>query len=147
MDSDLQNDPKDIPKLLRKIDEGYDVVCGIRVNRKDSLIKKISSKIANYIRNKFTKEDIIDVGCSLKAFKSFYVKRLKLFNGMHRFFPTLLKLEGARIIQIPVNHRKRIYGKTKYGILNRAFVAFFDLLIVMWMKKRYLKYKIEREIN
>ncbi|MBE9542207.1 MAG: glycosyltransferase family 2 protein [Proteobacteria bacterium] len=144
MDSDLQNDPHDIPKLLDKIGE-YDAVCGWRHKRNDPFIKRISSRIANAVRNRLSNENIIDVGCSLKAFRSEYVRRLKLYNGMHRFFPTLIKMEGGKVIEIKVNHRSRKYGLSKYNIRNRMVGSFIDLLAVRWMKKRRLNYEIEED--
>ena len=146
MDADLQNNPADIFKLLEYYPL-YDVVSGKRVNRKDSIVKKVSSRIANYIRNKITKENIVDTGCSLKLFKAEYIKRLKLFDGLHRFLPTLCKMEGAKVIEVPVSHRARIYGKTHYGILNRAFKALIDAFAVLWMKKRFLNYEVEKVIE
>jgi len=144
MDADLQNDPLDIPRLLEKIGD-YDAVCGWRQRRNDPLIKRISSRIANYVRNKLSHEDIVDVGCSLKAFKRDYVKKLKLYSGMHRFFPTLIKMEGGRVIEVKVNHRPRRYGSSKYNIRNRMMRSFIDLLAVRWMKKRRLNYEIGEE--
>jgi glycosyltransferase involved in cell wall biosynthesis len=141
MDADLQNDPKDIPCLLKKIGE-YDAVCGWRYRRNDPFIKLVSSRIANYVRNKLSDEDIADVGCSLKAFKATCVKQLKLYSGMHRFFPTLIKMEGGRVIEVKVNHRPRRYGSSKYNIRNRMMRSFVDLLAVRWMKKRKLNYEI-----
>lgn len=142
MDADMQNDPADIPKLLEKMPE-FDVVCGIRVKRQDNFVRRASSKIANFIRNFLTGDDIIDTGCSLKAFKAEAAKRMKLFSGMHRFFPTLAKMDGYSVAQVPVNHLPRKYGKAKYGVGNRAFRAFCDLMAVRWMQKRHFKYEIE----
>lgn len=144
MDADLQNDPRDIPKLLDKISQ-YDAVCGWRHQRNDPLIKRFSSAVANYIRNKLSDETIADVGCSLKAFRSDLVKKLKLYNGMHRFFPTLIKMEGGRVIEVKVKHRPRKYGSSKYNIRNRMVRSFIDLLAVRWMKKRRLTYEAEEE--
>jgi len=142
MDADLQNDPHDIPKLLEKIGD-YDAVCGWRQKRNDNFIRRISSRIANGVRNKLSGESIRDVGCSLKAFRSVYAKKMKLFTGMHRFFPTLIKMEGGRVTEVPVNHRQRKYGTPKYNIRNRIIRSFVDLLAVCWMKKRILRYEIE----
>ena len=142
MDADLQNDPHDIPKLLEKIGY-YDAVCGWRQKRNDDFIRRISSRIANGVRNKLSGESIRDVGCSLKAFRSAYAKKMKLFTGMHRFFPTLIKMEGGRVTEVPVNHRQRRFGTPKYNIRNRIVRSFVDLLAVCWMKKRYLNYEIE----
>lgn len=145
MDGDLQNDPRDIPRLLQKAMEGFDMVCGYRKKRKDDIIRKLSSKIANAVRNKVTRENIIDTGCSLKLFSTKYIKNLKLYEGMHRFLPTLMRLEGAKVAQIPVNHFPRKFGTTKYGIGNRLWKSIKDLLAVRWMQSRYLKYKIDGE--
>jgi glycosyltransferase involved in cell wall biosynthesis len=141
MDADLQNDPLDIPRLLEKIGE-YDAVCGWRYRRNDPFIKLVSSRIANYVRNKLSNEEIVDVGCSLKAFKAAYIKKLKLYSGMHRFFPTLIKMEGGRVAEVKVNHRPRRHGFSKYNIRNRMMRSFIDLLAVRWMKKRKLNYEI-----
>jgi dolichol-phosphate mannosyltransferase len=146
MDADLQNDPRDIPRLLKKIGE-FDVVCGWRYKRKDPWIKVVSSKIANFVRNKLSQEEIADTGCSLKAFRKECLQNVKLFNGMHRFLPTLAKMEGFTVIQIKVNHRPRRFGTTKYNIKNRMLRAFADLLAVRWMKRRHLKYEIAETIR
>ena len=142
MDADLQNDPHDIPKLLVKIGD-FDAVCGWRQKRNDSFIRRISSRIANAVRNKLSGESIKDVGCSLKAFRSVYAKKMKLYTGLHRFFPTLIKMEGGRVTEVAVNHRPRKYGAPKYNIRNRMVRSFIDLLAVCWMKKRILTYEIE----
>ncbi len=142
MDADLQNDPGDIPRLLEKIGD-YDAVCGWREKRNDNLTRRVSSIIANRVRNRLSGEDIRDVGCSLKAFRSVYAKKMVLFNGMHRFFPTLIKMEGGSVTEIPVNHRPRRFGTPKYNIRNRVVRSFVDLLAVCWMKKRKLTYEIE----
>ena len=142
MDADLQNDPHDIPKLLEKIGD-FDAVCGWRQKRNDNFIRRISSRIANGVRNRLSGESIRDVGCSLKAFRSVYAKKMRLFTGMHRFFPTLIKMEGGRVTEVPVNHRQRKFGAPKYNIRNRIVRSFIDLLAVCWMKKRRLNYEIE----
>ena len=141
MDADLQNDPADIPKLLEKLNS-YDMVCGWRQKRNDPWIKRISSKVANYIRNRLSWEDIKDTGCSLKAYRRECLRHIKLYNGMHRFLPTLFKMEGFTVTEIVVNHYPRKFGKSKYGISNRAIRAFIDLLVVRWMKKRKLNYEV-----
>lgn len=145
LDADMQNDPRDIPRLLEKLSE-YDVVCGWRKKRNDSLVRRVSSRVANYVRNRLSNEEIVDVGCSLKAYKRECVDKLKLFEGMHRFLPTLVKLEGYTVIEVPVNHRPRELGTSKYGIRNRVVKAFLDLLAVRWMKKRHISYEIEEEV-
>jgi glycosyltransferase involved in cell wall biosynthesis len=144
MDADMQNDPADIPKLLEKLNT-YDMACGWRQKRNDPWIKRISSRVANYIRNKLSQEDIRDTGCSLKAYRRECLDHIKLYNGMHRFLPTLFKMEGFTVAEIVVNHYPRKFGKSKYGISNRAFRAFVDLLVVRWMKKRKLNYEVENE--
>lgn len=146
MDADLQNDPHDIPHLLEKIG-AFDVVCGWRHKRNDPWMKIISSKIANFVRNKLSKEEIVDTGCSLKAFRKECLQNMKLFNGMHRFLPTLAKMEGFTVTQVKVNHRPRRFGTTKYNIKNRMVRAFADLLAVRWMQKRHLTYEIEENIR
>jgi glycosyltransferase involved in cell wall biosynthesis len=139
LDADLQNDPADIPKLLEKIPE-YDVVIGIRVKRKDNFVKRISSRIANGIRDFILQEKWQDTGCTLKAYKRSHLEKIKLFHGLHRFLPTLLLMEQARILEIPVHHRQRIYGKSKYHLWNRLTGPLRDLLAVRWMKQRHFSY-------
>lgn len=141
LDSDLQNDSKDIPKLLSYIPE-CDVVCGWRKKRNDPLAKRISSRIANNFRNLFTKDLIHDTGCSLKAYKREFLKEIKLYRGMHRFLPVLLKMEGAKIVEVEVGHNPRKFGKSKYNIKNRLFSGLYDLMAVRWMQKRRLDYNI-----
>jgi dolichol-phosphate mannosyltransferase len=146
MDSDLQNDPEDIPQLLKELDEGgYDAVIGWRRYRKDKFLKRMSSRIANFVRNLFLHESVPDSACSLKAFKRECLAGLKLYRGMHRFFPKLLEMEGYRVGQVIVRHHSRLHGKSKYNIRNRIFRAFVDLLAVVWMQKRTLKYKVRED--
>ena len=144
MDADLQNDPADIPLLLDKINQ-YDVVCGWRYKRNDPWIKKLSSRIANAVRNTLSEESIADTGCSLKAFRRKCFQNIKLYNGMHRFFPTLMKMEGFSVTQVKVGHYPRVHGYSKYNISNRLFASFKDLLAIRWMKKRQIKYDIIEE--
>ena len=144
MDADLQNSPSDIPLLLTAIKD-YDVVCGWRHKRNDPWIKRISSKIANSVRNSLSEESIADTGCSLKAFRRECFKNIKLYNGMHRFFPTLMKMEGFSVTQVKVGHYPRIHGHSKYNISNRLFASFKDLLAIRWMKKRQINYDIIEE--
>jgi glycosyltransferase involved in cell wall biosynthesis len=146
MDADLQNDPRDIPLLLDKI-QSHDLACGWRAHRQDPWIKKASSRIANRIRNWLTEENINDVGCSLKAFRRECLQSFSYFNGMHRFFPTLVKMGGYSVTEVKVNHRPRRYGKTKYGIRNRALRGLIDLLAVRWMKRRRITYEIKEIVN
>lgn len=143
LDADLQNDPADIPRLLAAL-EGCDAVVGYRQRREDSWARRASSRIANAIRNRLSDDDIIDTGCSLKVFRSECLATIKLYRGLHRFLPTLLRMEGYRVVQLPVGHRPRQRGVSKYGVLNRACRAFVDLLAVRWMKRRVLGYEIVR---
>jgi glycosyltransferase involved in cell wall biosynthesis len=130
MDGDLQNDPKDIPKFLEKIDEGYDIVCGWRKNRKDKLVtRKIPSKIANWIIGNVTGVKIHDNGCSLKAYKSATIKETKLYSEMHRFIPAMTSIIGARYTEIVVNHHARKFGTSKYG-LSRIWKVFLDIITI-----------------
>jgi dolichol-phosphate mannosyltransferase len=144
MDADLQNDPADIPLLLEKTEE-FDVVCGWRHERNDPWIKKISSKVANAVRNQLSQETITDTGCSLKAFRRECVAPLVLFNGMHRFFPTLMKMEGFTVTEVKVRHHCRLHGQSKYNIRNRLWSSWNDLLGVRWLKKRRLNYHVIEE--
>ncbi len=143
LDADLQNDPGDIPLLIRTMEEGgYDTVIGWRVNRRDGFIKRSSSRIANAVRNKFSGEDVADTGCSLKLFKRECLSSIKLFNGMHRFLPTLIKMEGYKVGEVKVSHHPRLHGISKYGVWNRLFRGLRDLFAVRWMKSRRLDYRI-----
>lgn len=141
MDADLQNDPRDIPEMLQVLKE-YDAVCGWRRNRKDPWLKIVSAKIANFVRNKISHEDIADIGCSLKCFRKEVISKIKLYNGMHRFLPTLFKMEGYRVAEVKVGHFPRRFGTSKYNIRNRIVRSFMDLLAVRWMKARYINYEI-----
>ncbi|MBO8240832.1 glycosyltransferase family 2 protein [Prochlorococcus marinus XMU1412] len=135
LDGDLQNDPNDIPLLISEINNGYDLVCGWRFDRKDKLInRKIPSKIANKLIAHVTGLKLHDYGCSLKAFKKEIIEDIKLYGELHRFLPVLANIEGARIKEIKVNHRNRQYGSSKYGI-DRTFRVLMDLLTVWFMTK------------
>ena len=140
MDADLQNDPNDIGILLDNLSEDLGCVCGVRVKRRDNWLRRVSSRIANAIRNRISQETITDTGCSLKLYRRECFDNIKLFEGMHRFFPTLIKMEGYRVLEVPVSHHPRFAGESKYGVWNRIFKSFFDLLAVRWMKKRRLTY-------
>jgi len=144
IDSDLQNDPADIPLLLKHLQD-HDMVAGKRVKRNDPWIRLVSTRIANGIRNWVSGEDITDSACGLKAFRREVIERLKLYDGLHRFLPTLARIEGFSVIEVPVSHHPRKKGKAKYNIRNRAFRALIDLFAVTWMKKRHLKYRIIEE--
>jgi glycosyltransferase involved in cell wall biosynthesis len=143
MDADLQNDPRDIALLLAELPR-FDAAVGYRTTRSDSWLRRISSKIANGVRNGLSGDDIIDTGCSLKAFRRESLTGIKLYTGMHRFLPTLLRIEGYRVVQVPVHHRSRHSGTSKYGVWNRVFRSFADLLAVRWMKRRRLDYEVVR---
>jgi dolichol-phosphate mannosyltransferase len=145
IDADLQNDPKDIPRMLEYLKD-YDVVTGWRQQREDSWVKRITSKIANKIRNSLSGEEIQDSGCTFRAYKRECLQNLKLYKGMHRFIPTLVKMEGYRVIEIPIAHHPRKFGVSKYTTWNRMWRAFIDLLAVKWMKSRHIHYEIEERI-
>jgi len=142
LDCDLQNDPRDIPRLLSFLGD-HDCVCGVRRQRKDSFLRRLSSTIANAIRNACTGDDIVDVGCSLRIMKKDAVCALPLFKGMHRFLPTLLRWNGSKIAQIEVSHRARKKGRAKYGFCSRLGKATTDLFVVMWMRKNWISYTKE----
>ncbi len=143
LDADLQNDPADIPLLLSKLGEA-DLVIGWRADRKDKFVKRVSSRIANGVRNLLTDEVVHDSTCPLKVFRREVYRSIKMFDGLHRFFPTLVKLEGFRIAEVEVSHRPRRAGVSKYGVWNRVFKGLRDLRTVRWMKKNTLRYKSER---
>lgn len=142
LDADLQNDPADIPSLLALLGRA-DVVNGVRVGRKEGFVRRVSSRVANGFRNWMTEETVTDVGCSLRAMRTEYVRRVKPFRGMHRFLPTLLRMEGATVIEVPVSHRQRRFGRSKYGISNRLFSGFVDVLAVRWMQRRALHWRVQ----
>lgn len=140
LDADLQNDPADLPAMIAKLsDARLDAVVGYRLKRRDTFVRRASSKIANAIRNWISKDDIRDTGCSLKVFRTDAIQAIPLFEGMHRFLPTLLRYHGFTVAEHPVNHRPRVAGKSKYGVYNRAFRALKDLLAVRWMRARLIK--------
>ncbi len=148
MDADLQNDPHDIPSLLTQLDR-WDAATGWRVKRDegDTWHRRVSSRVANRVRNGLSDETIQDSGCTFRAFRRECLRDLVLYRGFHRFIPTLLKMRGYRVIEIPVNHRPRRFGQSKYGVMNRAFVAFADLLVVRWMKSRLLRYEVAESLG
>jgi glycosyltransferase involved in cell wall biosynthesis len=135
MDGDLQNDPTDIPMLVTKLKDGYDMVSGWRKNRQDAeLTRKLPSKIANKLISQVTGVKLHDYGCSLKAYRSELVADMNLYGELHRFLPALAFIEGARITEVPVQHHARQFGKSKYG-LDRTFRVVMDLLTVAFMRK------------
>jgi len=140
LDGDLQNDPAEIPRLARMLSD-FDVVCGMRASRQDTWWRRRSSRIANGFRNWMTGDDIVDTGCTLKAYRRECVERLELYHGMHRFLPTLLKMRGYRVTQVPVSHRPRRAGKTKYDTWGRLKKGLADVWAVRWMKKNWIAYE------
>ncbi|HEX4627895.1 MAG TPA: glycosyltransferase, partial [Gemmatimonadales bacterium] len=147
LDGDLQNDPADIPGLVNELERsGAAAVAGYRADRHDNGWKRLQSRIANGVRNRLNREAIRDTGCSLKAFRVEALRTLPLFTGMHRFLPTLVRMQGGRVTEVPVHHRPRRFGVTKYGMWNRAFRALADALAVRWMQRRALRYRVLEEL-
>jgi glycosyltransferase involved in cell wall biosynthesis len=145
IDGDLQNDPADIPKLLAEVARGADLVCGYRAQRKDTVVKRITSRVANFVRKRFTRDGVRDTGCTLKAMKRECIGALLPFKGMHRFIPALIKGAGFHLVEVPVNHRPRKFGESKYGLGNRALRATTDMFGVRWLLSRRLNYKVRGE--
>ncbi len=143
MDGDLQNDPADIPLLLAKLEEGADLVCGYRAKRKDTAFKRIQSRIANAVRSRFIGDGVRDTGCSLKAMRQSCRTALVPFNGIHRFIPAFIRHAGFRILEVPVNHRPRIHGVSKYNFANRAWRATKDMFGVSWLLSRRMNYRVQ----
>ncbi len=149
LDADLQNDPKDLPAMLEAL-TNFDCVCGTRVESRgegDRWLRIASSRIANWVRNKLSGENISDAGCTYRVFKRECISGIKFFNGAHRFLPTLIKLEGFSVTEVPVSNNPRRAGKSHYGVWNRLFKSFRDLLAVRWMKSRRLRYEIAESLN
>ena len=144
MDTDLQNDPRDVPRMLAHLD-GYDAVTGWRQRRDDPWVKRVSSRVANAVRNAVTGEDVHDSACTLRVIRRECLAGVPRFRGFHRFMPTLLRMAGCRVLELPVAHRARRFGVSNYGIRNRALVAFEDLLAVRWMQSRRLRYDVTEE--
>ena len=144
IDGDLQNDPADIPRLLSEIARGADLVCGYRAQRRDTRVKRLTSRIANAVRSRFTKDGVRDTGCTLKAMRRECLSALVPFKGMHRFIPALVKGAGYQLVEIPVNHRPRRFGQSKYGLGNRAVRATMDMFGVRWLLSRRLNYRIRK---
>jgi len=145
MDADLQNDPRDLPAFLQAL-RTHDVVCGTRVESRkegDGLLRIASSRIANWVRNRLSSESISDAGCTYRAFRRECIAGLQLFKGMHRFLPTLFKMQGYTVSEIPISNRPRLHGESKYGVWNRLFKSFRDLLAVRWMKSRWIRIDVE----
>ena len=144
LDADLQNDPGDLPALLERL-EGHDAVVGYRAVRRDTFVRRASSRIANAIRNRISGDHIRDTGCGLKVFRAEALRSIPWFDGMHRFLPTLLRYRGYKVLEVPVSHHPRLTGKSKYGVRNRALRALYDLFAVRWMRSRLLHTEV-REV-
>jgi glycosyltransferase involved in cell wall biosynthesis len=144
LDGDRQNDPHDIPKLVAEMDKGADLVCGYRANRKDTAFKRVQSRIANFVRSRFTGDGVRDTGCTLKAMRRECREALVPFHGMHRFIPALVKGMGYKLAEVPTNHRPRTAGVSKYGFGNRAWKATCDMFAVKWLLSRQVKIRIRR---
>lgn len=143
MDADLQNDPGDIPAMLEKYAQGYDMVIGWRAQRKDTRAKRWASRLANAIRRSITRDTVHDTGCSLKVMRRSLLLRLPRFKNMHRYLPPLLQAQGARIAEVKVNHRPRNEGYSKYGTWDRAVAGVYDLFGVRWLLTRTVRYDLK----
>jgi len=138
LDSDQQNNPRDIPVLLAALTDDVDAVCGVRVNRQENYIRKVSSRVANAFRNWITGDTIRDSGCNFRVMRKTALAELPVFNGMHRFLPTLLRYQGFHVVEIPISHQPRTWGTSKYGIHNRLWRGVADCMAMRWWKKRML---------
>jgi len=145
LDADLQNDPADIPRLLAAL-PGHDLVCGVRTRRRDDWLRRVSSRIAGAVRNRLTGDRLADAGCSLRVYRAEVLRRVPMYDGMHRFLPILLRLAGARVEEVPVSHRPRLHGAAKYGIANRLWRGLADLAAVCWMQRRWIDRGLSEEI-
>ena len=143
IDGDLQNDPKDIPALVKLLDQGFDLACGYRAKRKDTAFKRVQSRIANFVRSRFVGDGVRDTGCTLKAMRRDCREALLPFNGMHRFIPALIASLGYKVTEMPVNHRPRVAGVSKYGFGNRALRATMDMFGVRWLNSRRVRYRVK----
>lgn len=146
MDGDLQNDPRDLPPMLGRIEQGEcDGVSGIRVRRRDSLVRRLSSRLGNWFRNRVTGDRVSDSASGIKAFRRELLLRVPRFKGMHRFLPTLARFAGGRVVEMPVNHRPRVAGQAKYGIGNRALRGLRDCFAVRWYRQRLIHFQVREE--
>jgi dolichol-phosphate mannosyltransferase len=149
LDADLQNDPRDLPAMLKALADA-DCVCGTRVATRakgDNWIRIVSSRIANRVRNALSGENVTDAGCTYRVLRRECLEHVKFFNGAHRFLPTLIKMEGFRVLEVPVSTNRRYSGSSHYGVWNRLFKSFRDLLGVRWLKSRQIRYEITESIN
>jgi dolichol-phosphate mannosyltransferase len=144
IDGDLQNDPADFPRFLELLQE-YDCVCGYRANRRDTFVRRASSRIANRVRTAILGDGLRDTGCGTKGFRRHCVRHLVPFNGMHRFIGVMMKAAGASITECPVAHHPRVHGASKYGIQNRLWRGLYDLIGVGWLRARYVPFEVEGE--
>lgn len=150
LDGDGQNDPADLPELIDKMAQlNVDMLCGIRRQRADTLIRKISSRVGNGVRSRLLKDHISDVGCSLRVFRRACLSRIRFFKNAHRFFPALMIMAGYRVAETPVSHRPRLKGRSKYGlgINSRLWVGLVDLAGVWWLQQRSLRYELTETKN
>lgn len=141
-DGDLQNDPADFPRILELLQD-YDCVCGYRANRRDTFTRRLSSRVANRVRNAVLRDGIRDSGCGTKGFRRAVVPHLVSFNGVHRFFAAVVRAAGFTIVECPVSHHPRVHGVSKYGISNRLWRGIYDLVGVGWLVRRYVPYQLE----
>jgi len=149
IDADLQNDPAELPRFLAALADA-DCVCGTRVEGRgagDGLVRIVSSRVANAVRRRIAGDDITDAGCTYRAFRRECLANVRFFKGIHRFLPTLLRMEGFRVREIPVANRPRVAGQSHYGVGNRVFIAFADLLAVRWMRSRAVRYEVRESVN
>ncbi len=144
LDADLQNDPADIPSFIASLRD-YDMVCGWRKNRRDPWLRRFSTHVSNGFRRFVLKDGFHDTACSFRVFRRECVQGLVMFDGMHRFLPTLVKTAGYRVGEVVVNHRERRYGEAKYNIRNRLFKTLADLFGVFWLRKRWIRCRIKGE--
>ncbi len=144
LDADLQNDPADLPKLLAAL-ANADVVSGVRAKRQDTWVRLVSSRIANAVRRGVLKDPVTDIGCSFKAYRREVLEGLPMFVGVHRFLPALCVFRGARFAEVPLHHRARAHGVSKYGVGNRLWRGIADLVGVQWLKTRLVRYRVRGE--
>ncbi|SFD98548.1 Glycosyltransferase involved in cell wall bisynthesis [Paenibacillus catalpae] len=142
IDADLQTDPRDIFKLMPYI-PNMDFVNGKRVRRRDTVVKKVSSRVGNGVRNWLTGDQIYDTGCPMKLMKREVADSYYLYEGQHRFLPTLAKINGFKVVEVAVSHQERQHGVSKYGVFNRAFVGLMDAIVIGWLRKRVIRYQIK----
>jgi glycosyltransferase involved in cell wall biosynthesis len=142
LDADLQNAPGDLPRLIDGL-VGADCVCGYRVDRRDPLAKRLASRAANGIRRRLLGDGVRDVGCALRVMRASHLRRVRLFRGGHRFLPALLAMEGARVVELPVRHRARRHGRSKYDIRGRLAAVWLDLLGVLWLQRRATRAEVK----